>query len=88
MADTVEIHATGTALSRPCKVYSIKVQAGAGGAATAVLRDGGAGGTEKFTQATDAASQDRGHTFGKGLMFMTDLHVTCTNVAKCYIEYE
>lgn len=76
---TANATATGTLVARACNLLHIQVRSGAT-AGSAVLRDGGAGGTVKMTINTPASAA--AHIAipipSPGLAFDTDCHVTLT----------
>lgn len=79
--------ATGTLVSGPARVLGGVVRA-TGTAGTAIFKDGGAGGTEKFRINTPAAvGAIPFQVGGGGIPFLTDVHVTLTNADAADIFY-
>lgn len=70
---------TGTVKAIQGTVWAIIVEP-SGVAGTVIVRDGGAGGTVKFSHVTPAvAGAPYSLTLEQGLKCLTDIHVTVTN---------
>lgn len=70
--------ATGTAVGGPVRVKGITISYASGG--TVVLKDGGSGGTSRYSFTAPAAAGSINILLpGEGIRFETDVHATLAN---------
>ncbi len=88
MASSASVTSTGDVTAGPAQVLAVEVR-GTATAGTAVLKDGGAGGTTKLTVYTPAsAAATVVLPIPGGILFASKVHATLTNADGLTVVYQ